>query len=166
MKMLSPRATKWLEAANWSEDYRWPIEPILEEELRKAGHKPNAAALQFLSRYGGLMWHRFNPYQPNAGTLMCHTNALTAAEKMVPAWCEAGAAVVLSSLCPIGEDGYGHFLMAMDEQGRVFGMDDHTREWKEFDESGEAYLDNLYSDWAIEELIKPGVWPPQRPASR
>ena len=159
--VLSPCAIKWLKAASWSEDYRWPIEPILEDELRKAGHRPNPAALRFLAHYGGLEWHRFNPYQPNAGTLMCHTNALTVAEKLVPAWCEAGAAEPGSSLCPIGEDGYGHFLVAMDEQGRVYGMAADTGEWKEFNDSGEEYLDN--SDWAIAELIKPGGRLPRMP---
>ena len=161
--MLSPRAIRWLKAAKWSDDYRWLAGPLLEVELRKKGHRPNAAALAFSSRFGGLVWHRFNPYQPNAGTVMCHTDALRAAERMSPAWCEAGAAVAGSSLCPIGEDGYGHFLMAMDEQGRVLGMDDHTLAWKEFDESGEAFLENQCSDWAIEEMEKGGAWRAPRP---
>ena len=163
MQMLSPRAIKWLKAVNWSDDYRWATAPILEDELRKAGHRPNAAALAFSSRYGGLVWHCSNPYQPNAGTVMCHTDALAAAERMFPAWCEAGAAETGSSLCPIGEVGYGHFLVAMDEQGRVLGMDSHTLAWKEFNESGEEYLDNLCADWAIEEVQRSAQ---QRPGPR
>ncbi len=160
--MLSARTIRWLKAANWSDDYHWPIAPILEEELRKRGHQPNAAALRFLSRYGGLVWHRFNPYQPNAGTVMCHTDALAAAARMLPGWCEAGAAVAGSSLCPIGELGYGHYRMAMDEEGRMFGVDDMLV-WKEFEESGEAFLESLCSDWAIEETEKGGTRPARRP---
>lgn len=147
---LSPRTIRWLKAADWSEDYAWALGPILDAELRRLMHAPNTAALTFLSRYGGLVWNRFNPYQPNAGTAMCHTDALTAAARSSPGWCEAGAELAGSRLCPIGEVGYGHYLVAMDEQGHVFGMDDLLA-WKGFGDSGEEFLESLATDWATEE---------------
>ena len=146
MQTLSPRTIRWLEDASWSDDYRWAMAPVLEAELRKRGHEPNDAANAFLSRYGGLAWHGLNPYQPNAGTVMCHTDAITAAEKGFPAWCRPGAEGVESALCPIGEWGYGHYLVAMDAHGRVFGMDD-LLVWKEFGSSGEEFLDSQSHDW-------------------
>jgi hypothetical protein len=140
MKTLKPRTIEFLRTVHWSEEYRWPIEPVLEK-LREFGHELHPAAQQFLSRYGGLTFHRMNRYQPQS-TVMCHTNAIEAASEMSPQWLDAGAELAESKLCPIGGCGHGDYLMAMDESGQVWGMN-HYLEWREYATSGEELLDAL-----------------------
>ena len=141
LKMLSPRAIEKLRSmCNWSEQYRWHSEPELAAELRKLGHAPNAAALQFLWWYGGLSFSCANRYR--SSTLVFHTDGIEAAHITAPIYCERAAELAGSTLCPIGECGYGDWLLAMAEDGEVWGMD-MIRQWREMAESGEHLLSLL-----------------------
>lgn len=155
--MLSERAIKWLTAVGWTEDYRWHGGAYLAVKLSEFGHQPNLAALQFCELYGGLAWHRLNPMQPNAGSLMCHTDALSAAESIPVKSIDAGIELAGSGLCPIGGDGYGYYHLAMDEEGAIYAMAADTQEWREFSYSAEDYFNNG-ADFLREGLLKPGAF--------
>jgi hypothetical protein len=87
------------------------------------------------------------PISPMPATLMCHTNALRAAENSFPGWYSPDSAnAIKSTVCPIGEWGYGRYLVGMDERGQVFGMD-KLMVWKEFGDSGEDFLNEQSHDW-------------------
>jgi hypothetical protein len=142
MNMLSSRAIEKLRSmCNWSEQYRWHSEPELAEKLRKLGHAPNAAALRFLSQYGGLSFSSANPSR-SSSPLVFHTDGVEAARITAPIYCEQAAELAGSTLCPIGECGYGDWLLAMAENGEVWGMD-MIRQWREMAESGEYLLSLL-----------------------
>jgi SUKH-3 immunity protein of toxin-antitoxin system len=142
MTTLSPRSIEELRSkCRWSEEYRWRSEPELAEGLRELGYAPNAAALRFLWRYGGLYYYCRNPKR-SSDPLLFHTDGIEAAHLMAPIYCEQGAELAGSMLCPIGACGYGDWLLAMSEDGDVWGLD-MIRQWREIAESGEDLLKQL-----------------------
>ena len=162
---LSEQAINLMRKANWSEDYRWPVEGD-EVELRALGHTLHKPARDFLRLYGGLIFTRVSPY--SSDPVMCHTNAVEAAIRLhvshlPPLEQEAG-----SKLSPLGQEGYGSFILVMDEEGRVYGVDDTLRLW-EFAESGEGWLETCATAGASRCRRSTGVRseiPSRRPAAR
>ena len=125
--------------ARWSEDYRWPVENY-EEEIRALGHTLHTAAVDFLGLYGGLIFLRKSPFWSDP--TLCHTDPVEAAVRLHASHLPALEKEAESKLSPIGQDGYGCFVLVMDEEGPVYGVDDALKLW-EFAESGKDWLEKL-----------------------
>jgi hypothetical protein len=126
-----------LRKAGWSESYRAWIEKI-EEQLLPLTLSDKAR--EFLSLYGNLTFLRKNPYQTS--DVMCHTDAVEAARHLAQSRLADLEQEAGSKLSPIGEDGYGSFIVLMDADGYVL-VTDESRCLREVEESGEAWLNSL-----------------------
>lgn len=118
---LHPRTRAALEKAGWSEDYHRAHDAI-GEELVKMGFSFPGCARRFLERFGALFVYQ-EPVVRQANHLLFHTDALGVARRIMPGWHEEWRQLVGKPLCPIGETGYGQFMLLMDDEERVFGID-------------------------------------------
>lgn len=115
---LSESVRAGLGETGWNEDYRYDLED-LEERMRARGFELSPAVVSFLRRFGGLtLWRE--PAMERGTNVMFHTDPDKAPTH--PSWIPEWEQAIGARVCPIGETGYGSFVLLMDEHGRVFGM--------------------------------------------
>ena len=138
---LTPRALAFLASAGWSQDRR--MDPAyFESRLKAQGHVLVPAAARFLSRFGLLTFVRTSPYRPSV-TLLGHTDPVEAGARLSPGELAVLRREAGSRLTPIGQWGYGDFIMVMDGRGRAWGVNDQTGQLMEWTTPREPLFNTL-----------------------
>jgi hypothetical protein len=96
---------------------------------------------------------------PQANTLLFHTDALGVGRRILPGWLDTWQRTVGARLCPIGETGYGQFMLLMDENERIFGVDmsDNMTFWAD---SGLELLDMIFMGGSFRPVDEDDRLPP------
>lgn len=152
---FSQRTLEMLAQMKWSESWNGCADRM-QAELGKQGHVVPQCAVRFLQRFGWLSCEQPSPYQP--GVVAFHTNAATAGAHIGPSELTQYEQRVGSRLCPIGEAGYGHFVLLMDEHERAFAVDDAGALTKWAD-SGEDLIESLCNVGRMEPVDESDCWP-------
>lgn len=129
---------------------------LMEPHLRKLGHVMPPRVARFLDLYGHLLRAQKSPYQP--GTVAFHTNPIEAAMHIHPTELTESEGRVGARLCPIGEAGYGFYIMLMDEHERVFAID-HCGVLTKWADSGEELIESLCTCGRMESVDETDRWP-------
>jgi hypothetical protein len=153
---LSPGATDVLRTLEWSDAYHYPVDGF-DEHMQRLGHAFLPAARPFLALYGGLSFAFKSPYQQ--GIIAWHTDPIGAARRLFPGHLSDHEQELGAKLCPIGEAGYGWWILMMDEHGRVFGSDGlvNLSKWAD---SGEELIEKLCCGGGAEPLDPSDFEPP------
>lgn len=113
---LSEKTLKILAETGWREGYS--VDPP-EETLRQRSYFVSDAARAFLSAFGHL--HYYCEPEQRKMTVF-HTRAADAARKLGSAGLASARDFFGVKLCPLGEAGFGFYIVFMDPHGRVFGV--------------------------------------------
>ncbi len=127
-----PQVAEILAAAGWSPGWRdeerareWALRIAADAAADGRQHVMTTAAMQAYAEFGGLRLHpqgegeQVAPSDVHLDPFRVRHSVATLAEL---------ASVTGAPLSPLGEEGDGTGILAVDEQGRVFVLD-HTGDW-------------------------------------
>ncbi|MBI4864977.1 MAG: SUKH-3 domain-containing protein [Candidatus Riflebacteria bacterium] len=139
MAALSTGAAELLRRAGWTESYRIDTGRF-RQVLESRGYTVHRPVLEFLEQYGGLRVQMRFLGRPDH-VEHWHLDAEEAAGSFNVRDVHEMGLQVGAQLCPIGNACNGHWLLLMDERGRVFagGEGDVTL----LGDSGEAAIEDI-----------------------
>jgi len=136
---LSRRTLEILAEMNWSET-RAGCAALMESALVGLGHVMSPPVTDFLDRFGYLRQLRQSPY--HSEVVAFHTNAAEAGSRIDSGELSEIAAGLGARLCPVGEAGYGFYVLLMDEFERTFALDEYG-DLTKWADSGEELIERL-----------------------